>query len=169
MKNKLNKKEHKLFAGYATASMETFQQGIKDGSILNSHAYLFSIYWDEKQDLPAMGIIGRDRDVYDLLNNVSSYVTPAMQISNSQVVGVFSQGWAAPLGGDYGSPSSHPDAVRVQLIHMVSQAGKQMSAIKRADSVDIDIIADEGTGSLADALNKCVAECLYQLKEKDKE
>ena len=154
----------KVMGGCAQAALETFREGLKEGKVDSRQCYGFTVGMDEESN-PTMNLIGSHGDVYDFLENMPAYYSVAEQIAGSFMLGVFTQGWGAPMkdGEDeenFTPPSENEDRRRVQLVHMLSATGHTVSAVKIDGDDEIMINFNNGGGAMAEGMARCYARCM---------
>ena len=157
----------------ARAALETFREGLKEGKVDSRQCYGFTLGMDEEKN-PSMELIGSHGDVYDFLENMPAYYSAANQVAGSFMLGIFSQGWGAPIedGEDeenFTPPSENENRRRVQLVHMISATGHTVSAVKIDGDDDIMINFNSGGGAMAEGMARCYARCMATHEEIDGE
>lgn len=157
-------REH-IMSGCAHAALETFRDGMKEEKIDNKHCYGFTLGIDKDEETPTMALIGEGADVYDFLENMPNYYTVAEQVAGCFMLGIFTQGWGAPIGKDedednFVPPSENENRRRVLLVYLVSQTGHTVSAIKIDGDDEIMINFNNAGGQMAEGLARAFARCM---------
>lgn len=154
----------KVMGGCAEAALETFREGLKEGKIDSRQCYGFTLGMDEDKD-PSMSLIGSHGDVYDFLEHMPAYYPVAEQVADSFMLGVFTQGWGAPVGAgeneeNFTPPSEHENRRRVQLVHIISATGHTVSAMRIDGEDDAIISFNNAGGAMAEGIARCYARCM---------
>jgi len=154
-----------VMSGCAHAALETFREGLKEGKIDNKHCYGFTLGIDKDDKTPSMTLVGEGADVYEFLENMPNYYMIAEQVAECFMLGLFSQGWGAPISegedeDNFTPPSENENRRRVQLVYLISQTGHTVSAIKIDGDDDVMINFNNAGGAMAEGLARAFARCL---------
>ena len=132
----------------AVGVLGLFEETDRDGMVDPDQAYLFAI---KGHDFKMLGSGG---DIYDLISDHA--VSSATTISDGEILGCFTRGWAAPCENveeaDRIAPSEHPERKRVAVVAIVTELMEMASAMRMAGEEIIS--SSEGQGSLADKLRE---------------
>jgi hypothetical protein len=81
------------------------------------------------------------------LDHLLGFVAPASWVA----MGLVCYGWASPPAG--GRPSEHPDRQRVRVVTLLDRSGDERSTATMEDGSVVD---EPGSGTVADALRRCL-------------
>lgn len=134
--------------------------------VFDRYAYAFVVrpeFGDDDTVTPDLRMIGNNGDAYQLLEDISTDLDKARELTSSVMFGIFTQGYGVSLDTDDDTdvaPSEHPNRKRVQLVHLVSMMGDFASAMKIEDIGEIITESNSAQGAITEALGECVTKAV---------